>query len=337
VISDGVVRCLVCERLCVLSEGATGVCRNYKNTSGKLYHIGYGILSAVESRPIEIKPLYHYWPNSTALTFSGFGCNFYCPWCQNSLISFSQLPEDREVTPPSVLVQEALIRGDDGLCASFNEPATLLDYLLDVFELGRGVGLYSTVVTNGYLTKGALRELINSGADGFSIDIKGCPKERPKALGTVNHEVILRNAKYLIDLGAHVEMVYLVVTDFNDDDECIKWIIGKHLDILGPEVPLHVNRYYPANYWRARETPLEKLLSIRDYALREGLHYVYVGNVGSAELETTKCPNCGKTLITRSWYRVRYYGLTPDGRCQRCGFKVYLRGRYVPKKSRLFD
>jgi len=87
---DGeVVKCLVCERRCKLAKSSRGVCKNYVNLDGKLMHVGYGILSAVESRPIEIKPFFHYWPNSTALTFSGYGCNFYCPWCQNNHLSFS--------------------------------------------------------------------------------------------------------------------------------------------------------------------------------------------------------------------------------------------------------
>ena len=87
-----VIVCLVCERQCKLREGQVGLCRNYANIEGELIHIGYGKLSAVESRPIEIKPFFHYYPNSTALTFSGFGCNFYCPWCQNHHLSFSEPP-----------------------------------------------------------------------------------------------------------------------------------------------------------------------------------------------------------------------------------------------------
>jgi len=68
-------------------------------------------LSAVESRPIEIKPLFHYWPNSTALTFSNWGCNFYCPWCQNHHISFRKPDERDEVTPPERLLELASVRG----------------------------------------------------------------------------------------------------------------------------------------------------------------------------------------------------------------------------------
>ncbi len=67
----GFVQCLVCERRCPIAPGSRGACGNYVNARSELRHLGYGRLSAIKSRPIEIKPLFHYWPNSTALTFSG--------------------------------------------------------------------------------------------------------------------------------------------------------------------------------------------------------------------------------------------------------------------------
>jgi len=320
---------LVCERRCELKPGATGVCANYLNSDGILLHIGYGILSAMESRPIEIKPFFHYWPNSTALTFSGYGCNFYCPWCQNHHLSFSKPPKSADRISPEKLVEYAVRAGDEGLCASFNEPATLFDYLLDVFEAGSRRGLYSTLVTNGYFTENALKKLIEAGADGFSIDIKGSPYAR-NALTSIDHEKVFRNARLILNNGGHVEMVYLVVTGFNDSEQCAEWIFEKHLEYLGEAAPIHINRYYPANLWKKPATSLSKLLRFREIALRMGIEYVYVGNVGMRELERTKCPKCGKTLIERSGYRVTYFKLD-NSRCPRCGYKITLKGKYVEK------
>ncbi|NPA96291.1 MAG: radical SAM protein, partial [Crenarchaeota archaeon] len=282
---EGVVKCLVCERKCLINPGSKGACGNYANYGGELAHVGYGKLSAIESRPIEIKPLFHYWPNSTALTFSGWGCNFYCPWCQNHVLSFRHPKEDDPSIPPQELVEKALEQGDQGLCASFNEPAALFDYLLDVFSLGRDRGLYGSMVTNGYLTPRAIEMLIEAGVDGWSIDIKGCPNT--KVLRFVDHEKVFRNAKLIKDLGGHVEMVYLVVTGANDSEECYRWIIDKHLDYLGPETPLHINRYVPAHLWHKPPTPLSKLLQIANYARKQGIEYVYIGNVHDPELEST--------------------------------------------------
>lgn len=331
-----VVECGVCENRCRIPPGKTGICGNYANLDGKLYHVGYGRLSAVESRPIEIKPLFHYWPNSTALTFSNWGCNFHCPWCQNHRLSFSRPREDQPVTPPEALVDRALRSGDEGLCASFNEPTTNFDYLLDVFGLGRRSGLYATMVTNGYLTPRALGELVEAGADGWSIDIKGCPRMREKRiLPHVDHEKVYRNARRILDLGGHVEMVYLVVTGANDDEDCYRWIIGRHLDLLGPEAPLHINRYYPAHRWSEPPTPIPKLLEIARHAAREGVEYVYIGNTATPEYEATRCPRCGKALIVRRHFRVVQFNLDLSGgkyRCPRCGHPIPVRGRYVPGK-----
>ena len=322
------VRCLVCERRCLIPSGGVGVCGNYLNLSGTLHHLGYGRISAAESRPIEIKPLFHYWPNSTALTFSNWGCNFYCPWCQNHHISFRRPSWEDLVVQPTELVKQALRVGDRGLCASFNEPTTLFDYLLDVFQEGKENGLYATMVTNCYLTLKALEELVDVGVDGWSIDIKNMPR-RVGVLSNINHELVFRNARRILDMGGHVEMVYLLVTDVNDDEECLNWIISNHLNKLGPEIPLHINRYYPAHKWRSPPTSIVKLKAFSEKARREGVEYVYVGNTGNPEDEATKCPECRKTLIYRISYRVVYFRLDKMGdkyRCPRCGKIIPIRG-----------
>lgn len=325
---NGAIKCLVCERKCLIKEGERGICKNYANLGGNLVHVGYGKLSAIESRPIEIKPFFHYYPNSTALTFSGFGCNFYCPWCQNYHLSFSELPETIKETPPEELVRLALKNRNNGLCASFNEPTTLYTYLLDAFELGKKKGLYNCLVTNGYFTLKALRKLIESGASGFSIDIKGCPEM--KVLRTIDHKKIFRNAKKALNLNAHVEMVYLVVTDTNDSESCYEWIFKIHSKWLGENVPLHINRYYPMNYWKKPPTSVEKLLKLKEIAQKEyNLNYVYVGNIGSIKHETTYCPKCREILIVRSGYRVLKWNLTRENKCPKCGNRIPIYGNFT--------
>jgi len=338
IVGDGIVKCLVCERGCTLKSGQIGLCGNYMNVNGVLYNVGYGLLSAVESRPIEIKPLFHYWPGSSSLTFSFWGCNFLCPWCQNYHLS-KKRPNVNAGTElrftPQELVNLALKYGDDGLCASFNEPTIGFDFLIDVFELGKKHGLYGTIVTNGYMSLRALEELINAGVDGFSTDIKGCPETYRKFMGASNGaEVVLRNMRRALDLGAHVEMVFLIVTSANDTEECIKWVIEKVYDVLGPDTPLHINRYYPAYMYHKPPTPIDTLLWAYNYAKSIGLRYVYIGNIGpGSNYENTYCPRCGKLLIRRWGTEVIEYNLDGD-RCPRCGEKIVIRGKRIIKPSR---
>lgn len=330
---NNLVMCKACMRFCRIRDGGLGICSNYENRKGMLINVGYGVLSSIESRPIEIKPLFHYWPGSSSLTFSNWGCNFYCPWCQNHAISFRRPRPDDVRFSPEDLVNMTISFSDEGLCASFNEPATQVDFLIDVFNLGRSKGLYSTVVTNGYFSNHSLEALIEAGCDGFSLDVKGCPRAHEKYLRGIDPMKVLQNARRAIDLGCHVEVVFLMVTNFNDDEGCVEWIVDRHLSMLGDDVPLHINRYFPAHKYNEPPTSIDKLLMARDVAKKAGIKFVYVGNVGSVELESTYCPNCGRLLIARSGYSVISYNLDGNS-CPRCGSKIPIRGRYVRKTIR---
>ncbi len=322
----GRVRCGTCIRRCSIPQGSYGLCKNYRNLGGKLYNVGYGKVSAIESRPIEIKPLFHFYPGSSATTFSGWGCNFLCPWCQNWHLSKYPPPEDSKTISPEDIVKYALRWGDEGVCASFNEPVIHLEYLIDVFKEAKKHGLYTVIVSNASMTREALHELVKAGLDAISADIKGCPETYRKYQGIPDPTEILRNLSEAIKLGVHVEAVYLVVTGANDWDECIDWVIDNHLRYLGDDVPLHVNRYYPAYEYFKPPTSTELLIRIYEEALRSGIRYVYVGNIASTEYMHTKCPNCGKVVIRRTHYGVINYRLSKDGRCPYCGYRLNIVG-----------
>ncbi|WP_288006722.1 radical SAM protein [Thermofilum sp.] len=334
-LEDGRVQCLVCERRCLIRPGAKGACGNYVNVGGELFHLGYGRLSALESRPIELKPLFHYWPNSTALTFSSYGCNFHCPWCQNYHLSFRMPDISQPVFSPEKLVELAVREGDEGLSASFNEPAVNFDFLVDVAEHASKRGLYFMLVTNGYFTEKALDALLRAGIDGWSISIKGC-KGMQKPLGNIDFYVPFRNAKTIKERGGYVEIVYLVVTNTNDYEDCYRWIIEKHVTLLGVDTPLHINRYFPAYAWRKPPTPITKLLEIAEEAKKSGLRYVYVGNLHNPRYETTYCPKCGRPVIVRNNYRVVDWKLEKrdnEWKCKYCGYPVPIKGEYIPEKK----
>ncbi len=324
-----IVKCKVCERGCVLRPGLESFCGNYVNIDGRLFNVGYGLLSAVEIRPIEIKPFFHYYPNSLALTFSGWGCNFKCPWCQNYFLSWREpSPSNSLIIKPDELVNEAIKLGVHGLCASFNEPVIHYDYLIDLGYEAMDKGLYLTMVTNGYMTIESLKKLLEAGYTGFSIDIKGCPETYRRYLGADPY-IIYRNARIILDHGGFVEMVYLMVTKANDWDECIEWVIDNHLKYLGEDVPLHINKYYPAFKYHEPPTSMDKLLKAYDKARRAGIKYVYIGNIPNQEYQDTKCPRCGKTLIVRRNYRVIQWRLTRDDKCPYCGYKINIYGEYI--------
>ena len=331
-LSNDRVRCRLCERRCVISPGRRGFCRTRMNINGKLYTLVYGDLSALESRPIEIKPFFHYWPGSTALTFSTWSCNFDCVWCQNYHLSkVEPNPTRASYVSPERVVRMALHEGDEGLCASFQEPTLLTDWALPLFRLGRERGLYCCYVSNGYLTLEALRLLWEAGMDAIKIDMKGDAEAYRKYCGGVNVEVVWRNIREAKRMGFHVEVVNLVVTGVNDDEECLRWVVERHLKEAGPETPLHFTRYYPAYKFYNPPTRVERLEWAYKLAKKEGVQYPYIGNVPGHPYENTYCPNCGERLIQRLGYRILRYRITEDHRCPRCGHPIPIRGKYVKK------
>ena len=89
------VRCGVCQRKCIISEGKAGYCQTRINQAGKLYTIVYGAVSSLNNDPIEKKPVFHYQPGSTCLSLGTYGCNFRCKFCQNFDIAHANASELR--------------------------------------------------------------------------------------------------------------------------------------------------------------------------------------------------------------------------------------------------
>lgn len=324
------VRCALCERRCTIADGALGYCKTRKNINGTLFTLVYGDLCAIESRPIEIKPFFHYWPGSSSLTYATWSCNFACAWCQNFMLSRA-LPDPTRAKSilPEKIIEMALSAGDDGVCASFTEPTLLHEFNLDVFALARRRGLYCCYVSNGYMTREALHELRAAGLDGLKIDVKGDQEVYNRYCGGAKVDIIWKNAEAAKKLGLHVEIVNLVVTDVNDDDECLNWVIAQHLKHCGQDVPLHFTRYYPAYKFTNPETAVETLEKAYEMAKATGIKFPYLGNVPGHKYESTYCPKCNKLLIQRFGTTILQFNIK-NSKCA-CGEHIPITGQRVEK------
>jgi pyruvate formate lyase activating enzyme len=88
---------------------------------------------------------------------------------------------------------------------------------------------------------------------------------------------------------------------------------------LGPDVPLHFSAFHPDFRMLDRpRTPLATLRRAREIAIRNGLRYVYVGNVHDPEADSTFCHQCRQLLIGRDWYQLAGWNLTASGSCPQC-------------------
>lgn len=328
----GRVLCKTCERFCVVKPGSLGYCGTRLNVNETLYTLVYGDISSLSANPIEKKPFFHFWPGSFALTVGSWSCNFACPWCQNWEISkYPPNPERGNYLSPQGFLR--LVREERclGTSISFNEPTLMLEYSLDVFRLARAEGYYNTYVSNGYMTLQALSKLVEAGLHAINIDVKGGGEAVKKYCGA-DVEKVWRNAKEAKRLGVHVEITTLVIPGVNGDRETLQGIARRILEDLGADTPWHVTQYYPA--YKALEvglyasrTPPELLEEARRIGLREGLKYVYIGNLPGHPGENTYCPRCGELLIERFGFSITRFRLQ-DGGCPRCGEEILLVGRY---------
>ena len=321
VLKDKSIRCQICRRRCKIAPGKRGFCQTRQNIRGELHSLIYGRVSSIRVSPIEIKPLFHFYPGSRWLSLGSLGCNFLCPGCQNWEISHADVAKEipsTEYIPPKKLVELAEREHCKGISWTYNEPTLWLEYTLDTARLAKERSLLTNYVTNGYITEEALG-LIGPYLDAYRVDLKAFSSRSYRKIANISDfEGVLdsiRAAKY--KWGLHIELITNLTPGYNDSEdelhEMAHWIV----DHVGPETPWHVTRFVPhLRLSHLEYTPISKLEQARQIGIEEGLKYVYLGNVPGHPAENTYCPRCGQMLIERENYRILKYEL----RGNRCAF-----------------
>ena len=338
-LGKGKVRCDLCYKRCPIAEGGFGACGVRYNHKGTLYTLVYGLLTAANVDPIEKKPLMHFMPGSTVMSISTAGCNFMCRFCQNWTISQSRRGEIfGEFYTPEQVVNLTRKYGADGISYTYNEPTIFYEFMLDTAKLAKREGLFNTMVTNGYMTIEALRELAPY-MDAATVDFKGAGNKEfyLKFMGVHDPSPIFDTLLEMKRRGIFIEITNLVVPEYGDSPEDLRKLARWTVDNLGPETPFHLLRFYPHFMMQDHyATPIKTLEKLADIAKSEGLHYVYLGNIPGHKYEHTYCPNCGRLLIRRYGFEIIEWKLTDDNRCPYCGQKINIVGKFKRRKSLLF-
>lgn len=322
------IRCLACARRCFIGEGQVGFCGVRSVHNGKLYLDVYGKVAAAHVDPIEKKPLVHFYPGSKVFSFSTFGCNWMCMYCQNYDISQRRRPEGVELSPEEI-VDMAIAYEAEGITYTYNEPAIFAEFAHDTGIIARKKGLFNTMVTNGYWTP-ELVDYAKDFLDAATVDFKGNgePKFMRRYTGASGPEPIIETIKALKEKGIHVEITDLIIPKIGDSLEAAKTLLFKLYDILGPDVPIHFLRFHPdykLDY--LPYTPVETLEAHYKLAKEIGFRFAYIGNVPGHPYENTYCPNCGNMVIRRDGFRILEWRLTEDMRCKYCGYKLPIEGK----------
>jgi len=320
------VHCNTCQWRCTINPSKTGVCRMYLNEGGALQNLNYALASSMAVDPIEKKPLFHFHPGTKVFSLGSWGCNFHCKGCQNWEISCNEAPDlqrSSRYVSPQAAVEQARREDCRGISWTYNEPTMWFEYTLDTAKLARQNGLYTVYVTNGYITPEAI-DVIGPYLDAWRVDVKGFKKEVYRKLAKISHwEGILEVAiRAKTRWNMHIEVVTNLIAGVNDDDEQLRGLAHWIKQELGEMTPWHVTRFHPQfNMKDYPATPLSTLERAYDKGKKEGLKFVYIGNVPGHKSESTSCYSCGKTVVDRYGYHTQVKGLKGP-KCGFCGTEL---------------
>ncbi len=320
-LEDGRIQCDLCPRFCKLQEGQRGMCFVRARQQDQLVLTTYGRSSGFCVDPIEKKPLNHFLPGTPVLSFGTAGCNLACAFCQNWDISKSrEMDTLADAAAPEVIARAAHQLGCRSVAFTYNDPVVFMEYAIDVAQACRELGVKTVAVTAGYICAEP-REKFYRYMDAANVDLKGFTERFYKQVCVGHLEPVLNTLVYLKHhTNVWFEITTLLIPGENDSDAEIEELTQWVMEHLGADVPLHFTAFHPD--WKMLDkppTPPATLTRARRIALKNGLRYVYTGNVHDEEGGSTYCHQCGEKLIGRDWYVLTEWNLTDEGRCLFCG------------------
>jgi pyruvate formate lyase activating enzyme len=304
-----------------LAEGQRGFCFVREARQGAVVLNSYGRASGFAIDPIEKKPLNHFYPGTSILSFGTAGCNLGCRFCQNWEISKARKTDRLNQWAEPETVAEAAIRArSPSVAFTYNEPIIFAEYAIDCAKAVHERGLHTVAVTAGYITEKARADFFQV-MDGANVDLKAFSERFYRKLCFAHLDPVLETLRYLKhETQVWLEITTLLIPGQNDSEDEIGRMCDWFAENLGPETPWHFSAFHPT--YKLTEPPPTSPLSLgraRDRALAAGIKHVYTGNIHDSLSQSTYCAGCGALLIERDWYRLGRYELTAEGACRACG------------------
>lgn len=321
-LSKNRVQCRLCSHYCIIDDGFRGMCGVRENSGGALFTLADRI-AALNIDPVEKKPLFHFLPGTTTLSFAAMGCNMSCAWCQNAALS--QPPRDGSspvgnVIAPQELIDAALANGCRSISYTYSEPTIFFEMMLETAILAHENGLKNILVSNGFQSPECIDALAPH-IDAANIDLKAFSDETYREYCGARLDPVLKNLVQMLEVGWWIEVTTLVIPDLNDSDGELRAIAEFIATKLSSDVPWHISRFHPDHtLMDRRSTPVSTLEKAANIGKAAGLNYIYTGNVPGHTGESTTCPQCGKIAVKRQGFTL--LSGKPNGECKSCGKKL---------------
>ena len=308
-------RCGVCQWRCGLAEGETGRCLVRVATADGIEAQHDGMISAANFGPIEEHRLWHFFPDTQVLAIGGWGYAFPADQQRGQYGGVPAEESQRRRLEPERAAAVALERLCRGVVWSYSDPSVSVEYITEMLQYSRASSRYTALVTSGYSTIAAL-DMYGHYLDGISLELRAFDDAAYKRLAGVEHwrgilEVVAHARQRW---SCHVEVTTRLHPNVNDSIDQIQALVGWVRETLGPNTPWHV---LPGD---AGASAAATVARARRLGHEAGLRYVYGPEPG----QTTRCHQCGHTLIERGATSGRVVGIT-DGRCHSCGADPQMR------------
>ncbi len=319
-----IVSCDLCIVNCKIKDGEKGFCGVRENREGKLHSLIYGELSSFSTDFIEKAPLYHFYPNHKFLTIGSVGCNLRCKFC----LTWNITQVDPESVKTDEMAVEKIVRsakelGCKGIVYTHSEPALNLEYYAELMKEAEDSGLVNVFATNGLISLEAFDKIADY-VDAVTLTIKGSEDFYKEVCGVkLDKSHFADLVKKIKKIGVHLEIVYILIPDKNDDEGSLAELFELTKDANAPLIFL---RFFPSykmdDLGSTPEEVLEKALNL---AYQEGLKYVYIENIFAHPGKNTYCEQCKKPVIKREGYGIVEWNLN-DNSCKFCGAKIPIIG-----------
>ena len=322
--SDGRLQCTLCPRDCKLADKQRGLCFVRQRQGDRIELTTYGRSSGFVIDPIEKKPLNHFYPGSSVLSFGTAGCNLSCKFCQNWDMSKSrELDILQSPATPEAIAQAAKDHKCHSVAFTYNDPVIFYEYAVDTAIACHESDIKTVAVTAGFINEIA-REGFFQHMDAVNVDLKGFSESFYHELCAGSLQPVLDTLEYLVhQTSAWTEITTLLIPGENDSEQELDKLTGWISEHLGPDVPLHFSAFHPDYRLRTHPpTTHQSLLKAKQIASRNGLNYVYLGNVHDPENAATICPACDLLLIGRVGYTIIGWHLDEKGSCESCGQNI---------------
>jgi len=325
-LEDGRIECRLCPRFCHMRPGQRGLCfvRRTRDDGEGMELTGYGRSTGFCVDPIEKKPLNHFLPGSSVLSFGTAGCNLACSFCQNHDISKSrEVARLSSHAMPETIALAAERLGCASVAYTYNDPVIFMEYALDTAAACRAKGVKNVAVTAGFICEEP-RKRFFAGMDAANVDLKAFTERFYEKRCAGSLKPVLDTLKYVVhETDVWTEITTLLIPGENDSEEEIEALSSWIARELGRDVPLHFTAFHPDyRMLDVPPTPSATLQKARCIGLKNGLHHVYVGNIKDPARQATLCPTCGLRAIGRDGYKITTYELEADGSCKGCGTKL---------------